>query len=98
MTISLFFLLTTHMLFDSTEWREIAAAGKPRQGSGRRRRRWRASARAAPALRDSDPRVAAAANRARETREAWRAAKGAASFAVDLEPGSAVFFNMALRA
>ena len=50
------------------------------------------------ALRESNPRVAAAAYKARETFNAWRAAKGAASFAVDLEPGSAVFFNMAFNA
>jgi hypothetical protein len=42
--------------------------------------------------------VAAAAREARETRVAWKAAKRAASFELDLEPGSAVFFNMAFNA
>ena len=50
------------------------------------------------ALRESNPRVAAAAYKARRRLNAWRAAKGAASFAVDLEPGSAVFLNMAFNA
>jgi hypothetical protein len=87
------------MLFDSTEWREIAAAKKTAAPRSEAKEAAVARERArGTVLRDSDPGVAAAANRARETRAAWKAAKGAASFAVDLEPGSAVFFNMAFNA
>ena len=81
-------------LNEDDDWRDIAAAKKtaaPEErgeggGGGARAR----APGAVPAL---DPRVAAAAREARETRtrRGGKAAKGAASFAVDLEPGSAVF-------
>ena len=81
------------------QWMEIAVAKKTAAPRSEAKAAAVARERARGAvLRDSDPRVAAAAREARETRAAWKAAKGAASFAVDLEPGSAVFFNMAFNA
>jgi hypothetical protein len=86
-------------LDEDSEWREITAAksaAAPRseeKSAAVARERERAAA-----LRESSPKVAAAAREARETRGAWKAAKRAASFELDLEPGSAVFFNMAFNA
>ena len=49
-------------------------------------------------LRASDASVANAAAHAREVRNKWLEAKAASGFRVALEPGSAIFFNMAFNA
>jgi hypothetical protein len=85
-------------LSSDTEWREIAAAKAAAAPMSEAKAAAVARERERGALlRASDPVVAAAAAKAKSTREAWRAAKTAARWHLTLEPGSALFFNMAFN-